>query len=195
MVSTALSLCYWITDGENFACKPMSQIAAVIHVACNIVFELILLLWQKNMKGQIDVWFLVFAVDVKHFVVKLVDELHVLHALPQAGSPCRAAQAQGQGENECKAIQFGNSHALHFKIPTDEGQDVLWLKYALFAPWQPKNAALISILLPINTRPKLLFLPNFILLSLLVNLWPVSFLGLGKECKVVLDLLWSIVGS
>ncbi|KAF5443080.1 hypothetical protein F2P56_035669 [Juglans regia] len=133
MVSTALSLCYCITDGENFACKPMSQIAAEIHAACNIVVELILLLWQKNFKGQIDVWFRVFAVDVKHFVVKLVDELHIVrpHA---AGSPCSAAQAQGQGEDECKAIQLGNSHALHFKMPTDGGQDVLWLKYALFAP-------------------------------------------------------------
>lgn len=117
MVSTALSLCWCIADGEILACKPMSQIAGEIHVACNFVVELILLLWQKNVKVQIDVWFQVFAVDVKNFVVKIVDELHVV--LPQAGSPCRAAEAQGQGEDECKAIQLSNSHALHFKMPTD----------------------------------------------------------------------------
>jgi hypothetical protein len=78
VVFTALSFGYFIIDGENGAGKPMSQIAAESHGARYIVVKLELFLGQKNVKVEIDVRVLVFAVDVKYFVVKVVDELHIL---------------------------------------------------------------------------------------------------------------------
>jgi hypothetical protein len=93
VVSTAVSFGYFITDGENRAGKPMSQIAAESHGARYVVVKLVLLLGQKNVKVEIDVRVQVFAVDVKHFVVKVVDELHIV--LSYTWHPDGATQAKG----------------------------------------------------------------------------------------------------
>ena len=61
------------------------------------------------MKVEINVWVKVLAVDVKHFVVKVVDELQIV--LSHAGHTSSTAHAKGQDKDECNTI---NLHVLHF---------------------------------------------------------------------------------
>ena len=87
MVSTTLSFCGSITDWENSTCGPMSQITVEKHGTIYHITKFILLMRQKNMKVQVNVWVLVLAIDIKHFVVKLVDETYIV--LSQMGYPGR----------------------------------------------------------------------------------------------------------
>ncbi|KAF5450221.1 hypothetical protein F2P56_030588, partial [Juglans regia] len=114
MVSTAFSFDCSITDKEGLACRPMSQVTPESHASPNNVIEFVLLLGQKNVKGQINVGFLIFAVDIKYFVAEIVDKFHVVLSLTR--HPRGAAQAEGKDKDQCKAIKLSHPHALHFHV-------------------------------------------------------------------------------
>jgi len=87
MVSTTLSFGCSITDWENSTCEPVSQFTVEKHGTIYHITKFVLLMRQKNMKVQVNVWVLVLAIDIKHFVVKLVDETYIVFS--QMGYPRR----------------------------------------------------------------------------------------------------------
>lgn len=116
MVPSALSSGCSVADGDNFSRKPVSEFAVESDGGCDIVVKLVIFLGKKNVEAQINVRILVFAVDVKHFVVEVVDELDI--ALLQMGHLLGAAiaKAKGQDKDERETIKLGHCHAIHLQM-------------------------------------------------------------------------------